>query len=192
MAAVASSKQPFAIGGIAPGFGDDAGAVARADLGFIGLDQRVQRRGIDIALFDEERFQRLHPQRDRARVRCLRRDRGRDRHAPFVFSSSDASIASAWAGEKPLNGASLKGIRACVFDAYGTLFDVHGPVCEACRRNRSEGGRAVETVAAEAARIFLAPQPHGRPCRFLEGDRRCARLCARLSAGSTIRASRTS
>ena len=50
--------------GIAPGPGHDLGAVARADLRLIGLDQRIEGFRVDIALLDEEQFQRLHAQRD--------------------------------------------------------------------------------------------------------------------------------
>jgi hypothetical protein len=48
--------------GITPGFGDDASAVVRPDLGLIGLDDGVERGRIDIALFGKHRFQRAHAQ----------------------------------------------------------------------------------------------------------------------------------
>ena len=47
---------------IAPGLGDDAGAVMRADLGLIGLDDGVERRRIDIALLGQHGFERAHAQ----------------------------------------------------------------------------------------------------------------------------------
>jgi hypothetical protein len=34
----------------------------RADPGFVGLDQDIERLGIDIAFFDEKRFERPHAQ----------------------------------------------------------------------------------------------------------------------------------
>ena len=34
----------------------------RADLGLAGLDDPVERRRIDIALFGQDRFERAHPQ----------------------------------------------------------------------------------------------------------------------------------
>ena len=37
-------------------------AVARPDLGLVGLDQKVERSGIDIALFGQDRFERAHAQ----------------------------------------------------------------------------------------------------------------------------------
>ncbi len=56
--------EPLEIGGIAPGLGDDARAVPRPDLGLIGLRDRIDRRGIEVALLDQDGFQRLHPERD--------------------------------------------------------------------------------------------------------------------------------
>ena len=40
-------------GGIGPGFGDDLRAVVRADLGFVGLDDGIERGRIDIAFFGQ-------------------------------------------------------------------------------------------------------------------------------------------
>ena len=42
--------------------------------------------------------------------------------------------------------ARLEGIRACVFDAYGTLFDVHAPV---------------QKLAAEIRYMVLPMRPQG-------------------------------
>ena len=39
--------------------------------------------------------------------------------------------------------AKLEGIRACVFDAYGTLFDVHGPI----RKHAAEIGPKAEELS---------------------------------------------
>ena len=47
---------------IAPGLGDHMRAVARADLGLVGLDQEVERRRVDIALLGQHRFERAHAQ----------------------------------------------------------------------------------------------------------------------------------
>ena len=44
--------------GIEPGLGDDAGAVARTDLGLVGLDDGVERGRIDVALLGQDGFQR--------------------------------------------------------------------------------------------------------------------------------------
>ena len=55
-------EQRLLEGGIGPGLGDDAGAVVRADLGLVGLDDAVDGRGVDIALLGQDRFQRPHPQ----------------------------------------------------------------------------------------------------------------------------------
>ena len=57
-------------GGIDPGLRDDARAVARTDLGLVGVDDRVERRPIDQAFLDEQRFERLDPQRQVGRD-CL-------------------------------------------------------------------------------------------------------------------------
>ena len=62
IAGVASLMQPGAIGRIGPGAGHHAGAVARADLGLVGLDQKVERGGIDIALLGQDGFERAHAQ----------------------------------------------------------------------------------------------------------------------------------
>src|SRR2546426_215027 len=42
---------------------DDSGAVARADLRLVGVDQLVERLGIDEALLDEQGLERLGAQR---------------------------------------------------------------------------------------------------------------------------------
>ena len=51
-------EQPFAERGIDPGARDDARAVARTDLGLIGVDQDIERSGIDVAFLREHRLQR--------------------------------------------------------------------------------------------------------------------------------------
>lgn len=53
--------QPFGECRIAPGLCHDMGAVARADLRLIGLDDRIDRRRIDQPLLRQHRLQRLHP-----------------------------------------------------------------------------------------------------------------------------------
>ena len=47
---------------IAPGLGDDAGADMRADFGLVGLDQRVDGGGIEIALLGQHGFERADAQ----------------------------------------------------------------------------------------------------------------------------------
>ncbi|GLS21835.1 hypothetical protein GCM10007874_48520 [Labrys miyagiensis] len=41
--------------------GNDMGAIARADLGLIGIDIDIKGGGIDIALFHQHGFELLHP-----------------------------------------------------------------------------------------------------------------------------------
>ena len=48
--------------GIGPRLGDDTGAVARPDLGLVGLDDGVERRRVDVALLGQDGFQRAHAQ----------------------------------------------------------------------------------------------------------------------------------
>ena len=48
--------------GIGPGLGDNLRAVVRPDLGFIGLDDGIERGRIDIALFGQDGFERAHAQ----------------------------------------------------------------------------------------------------------------------------------
>ena len=54
---------------VGPGLGDDDGAVARADLGLVGLDDGIECRGIDVTLLDQDRFQGADAQ---LRLRQLR------------------------------------------------------------------------------------------------------------------------
>jgi 2-haloacid dehalogenase len=48
--------------------------------------------------------------------------------------------------------ARLEGIKACVFDAYGTLFDVHAPVA----RHAAEVGPKAGAVSASWARTRIS------------------------------------
>jgi hypothetical protein len=48
--------------GISPGLGDNARTDMRPDLGLVGLNDRGQRRRIDIAFFDEHGLERPDPQ----------------------------------------------------------------------------------------------------------------------------------
>src|SRR5262249_13375911 len=57
--------------GIGPGFGNDARAVVRADLGLIGLDDEIERLGVDIALFAQNGLERAHPQLHLAKLRAV-------------------------------------------------------------------------------------------------------------------------
>ena len=47
---------------IGPRLGDDPRAIVGADLGFIGLDDGIERRGIDVSLLGQNGFQRSHAQ----------------------------------------------------------------------------------------------------------------------------------
>ena len=47
---------------IAPRLGDDLRADMRADLGFIKLDDAIERGGFDISLVDQNGFERAHPE----------------------------------------------------------------------------------------------------------------------------------
>ena len=47
---------------IAPCLGDHLRADMRADLGFVKLDDAIEGGGFDIALVDENRLQRAHPE----------------------------------------------------------------------------------------------------------------------------------
>ena len=57
-ALVASSSSAFLKCRVGPGLGDDDGAVPRADLGLVGLDDGVERGRVDVALFGQDGFQR--------------------------------------------------------------------------------------------------------------------------------------
>ena len=57
-------QQAGFVGGIGPGPRDHAGAVPGADLVFVVFDDGVQRGRIDKALFDQQGFERLDPQRE--------------------------------------------------------------------------------------------------------------------------------
>ena len=43
----------------------------RSDLGFVGVDDDVERGRVDQAFLDQHRLQRAHPQRDLGQVRML-------------------------------------------------------------------------------------------------------------------------
>ena len=45
---------------IGPGLCDHLRAVVRADLGLVGLDDRIERGRLDIALLGQDRFERAH------------------------------------------------------------------------------------------------------------------------------------
>ena len=73
MAAVASVKQALLVRRIDPGARHHLGAVARPDLGLVGIHQRVERRGRDQPLLGEDGFERPHPDRLlRLRRPCVR------------------------------------------------------------------------------------------------------------------------
>ena len=82
---------------------------------------------------------------------------------------------------------ALAGVRACVFDAYGTLFDF-ASAADSCRDEaRSGRGPADRAMARQAARLHVASRRAGPPRRFLAGDRRRARLLAGNASASTSR-----
>ncbi len=54
--------EPGPVARVGPGLGHDLGAVVRADLGFVGLDQHVERLRVHVALLDQNGFERPHAQ----------------------------------------------------------------------------------------------------------------------------------
>src|SRR5580692_7041331 len=56
---------------IAPGLGDDPGAIVRADLGLIGLDDDVERGRVDIAFLGQHGFERAHAQLHLGQLRAV-------------------------------------------------------------------------------------------------------------------------
>ena len=78
--------------------------------------------------------------------------------------------------------------RVFVFDAYGTLFDVHAAIARHRDRRRPRRRPAVRTLAHQAARIYLDADARRPLRRFLDADGARARLRARaLSVASTAR-----
>jgi hypothetical protein len=55
-------EKALLIGWIDPGAPDYSRPVARADFVFVGIDQRIERRGIHQPLFHQQRFERLDTQ----------------------------------------------------------------------------------------------------------------------------------
>ena len=82
-----------------------------------------------------------------------------------VWFSRHRSRARSPGEHLTLPPARLQGIRACVFDAYGTLFDF----ASAAARGRAERARDVthRAVARQAAAIHLAPRAFRPPRRLL-------------------------
>ena len=73
-------------------------------------------------------------------------------------------------------------ISAYVFDAYGTLFDVHAAIARYRAAAGHRCGPIFRNLADEAARIYLDVDAC-RPLRgFLDADRARARLCVRPRA----------
>lgn len=58
-------------GRVGPGLRDDARAVARADLRLVGLDDQIERGGVDVALLDEHGFERADAQRGFGQLRTV-------------------------------------------------------------------------------------------------------------------------
>ena len=100
--------------------------------------------------------------------------------SPTRTSSSPPAAAAARRGSRPARShgrdrrparGSDGGLRACVFDAYGTLFDVHSAVAWLRPRLGARADPALPAVARQAARVHLAPFADGPPCRLLAGHR---------------------
>ncbi len=68
-ALVASSSSAFLNSGSVQALATTTRAVARADLGLVGLDDGVERRRVDVALLGQHGFQRAHA---KLRLRQLR------------------------------------------------------------------------------------------------------------------------
>ena len=77
-------------------------------------------------------------------------------------------------------------VQGLLFDAYGTLFDVHS-VVEAGRAVTSDPAGAVGALAPEAARVHVAPEPHG-PLRGLLEPSPNRRSSSRAGAWASSRA----
>ncbi len=60
------AREPGAKRWVCPGAGDDARAIARADLRLVGVDQHVECGRVDVALRGEHRLERAHAQFHRA------------------------------------------------------------------------------------------------------------------------------
>ena len=58
-------EKPVAEFHIAPRARHDLRAIARTDLGLVGVDQYIECRGVDIALLSQHRFQRANAQLQR-------------------------------------------------------------------------------------------------------------------------------
>ena len=72
--------------------------------------------------------------------------------------------------------------RAFVFDAYGTLFDVHAAIGAPSRRGRTRCRPLLRDLAHQAARIHLDADARRPLRRFLDADRARARLRVRARA----------
>ena len=70
-ALVASASSAFLNSGSAQALATTTGAVVRADPGLIGLDDGVERRGIDVALLGQHGFQRAHAQLRLGQLRAV-------------------------------------------------------------------------------------------------------------------------
>ena len=64
-------QQPVPKFRVAPRVRDHPCAVARPDLGLVGVDQEIQRRGIDIALVGQQSLERADPQLQRREFAAL-------------------------------------------------------------------------------------------------------------------------
>src|SRR6516165_5969112 len=64
-------QEPLLVRGVHPRSGDHAGAVSGTDLGFEGVDDEIERRPIHEPLLDQQRLERLDPQREIRRNRLV-------------------------------------------------------------------------------------------------------------------------
>ena len=72
---------------------------------------------------------------------------------------------------------NLTGIRACVFDAYGTLFDVNSAAERTPRRASRQMAAVGRGLASKTTTVHLAAQPDRKARRFLATHWRSPRLC---------------
>ena len=54
-------KQRTLVVRVDPGLGHGARAVVRTNFGLIGLDDEIERGGVDVAFFGQDGFERTHP-----------------------------------------------------------------------------------------------------------------------------------
>ena len=103
----------------------------------------------------------------------------------IAWPRSARDTEAATDGRRRCPSTGLADIRACVFDAYGTLFDF-ASAARACRDVLGDERRPADrAVARQAAAIHVAARRPGPPCGFLAGHRRRARFRPGDAWGST-------